>query len=73
MCIITDEITFFTFLRNFQCKWMLLSIDLRKIIACKYELLVDIVRTALLLLLTFSPEVAFFLRILTLLFLRHAK
>ena len=65
MCIITDEITFFTFLRNFQCKWMLLSIDLRKI-ACKHELLVDILRTASLLLLTFSPEVAFFFMILTL-------
>ena len=57
-----------TFLRNFQCKWMLWSVDSRTIIHAYDELLADIVRTALLLLLTFSPAVTFFL-ILTILFL----
>ena len=46
---------------------MFWSIDLRTIIAYKHELLVDIVRTALYLLLTFSSAVAFFFLILTLL------
>ena len=60
---------FFTFLRNAQCKWMLWPIDSRTIIPYKHELLVDIVRTVLLLLLTLVPAVAFFFVILTLFFL----
>ena len=63
------QITLFTFLRNLQFKWMLWSIDLRTIIAYKQEMPLDIVRTALLLMLTFSPAVALFFMILTLLFL----
>ena len=48
------KITFFTFLVNFQCKWMLWSIDSR---TYKNDLLVDTVKTA------------WFFLILTLLFL----
>ena len=55
------QITLFTFLWNAQCKWMLWSIDSRTIIAYKHELLVDIVRSALLLLLTLSPRCCVFL------------
>ena len=55
------QITLFTFLRNAQCKWMLRSIDSRTIFAYKHELLVDVVRTVLLLLLTFSPRCCVFL------------
>ena len=40
---------------------MLRSIDSRTIFAYKHELLVDVVRTVLLLLLTFSPRCCVFL------------